>query len=209
MTQKDADKLARELYSLYADYRLIVLKRFRGKIPEFVLRDSFDTALIKVVNGKTEKPRSKLMYIMVREVYKALNERAAFKRYVIEGERHFDHLDYKKLDKRFINYLTPIQRKIWEFRIKGVAPKDMGNFRSTDCINVITWQIMRKYKKWKRNIELFDEDFVESLSPKVREVMRLYLQGYSQAAISKLLNKSTITIGSAIFKARHMRLNDR
>lgn len=196
------------------EYRLMIYKALRKKFPKCpnqTMEDAYSEAVLKMLSRHHEVEEGKVFETLVTTTYDELSkyysEAKKFQRYVIEGKRHHDQLNYKKLHPYFINSLTISQRKIYEQRLKKTPPRNMNVGMTKNCINVQTWLILQKYKKWlrKRKREAITDYELNHVVPQSkRRIMELYLQGYSPTTIAGMTSRDNVTISSIIYGAKRL-----
>lgn len=171
------------------------------------IEDAYSITSVKLLKNHKKLHEGDIFHASIKETFDALgrafNESWKFNRYVVEGRRHYDSIDFNKLDPRFRNSLTPIQQKVFEERCTGV--KGYSKTKSKCYVVTTAFYIIRKYRKWIVRVKGVTQDKIDKLSRKnFREVMTLVNQGYSNIEIGKRMNMSLGHVSVAICLSRRL-----
>lgn len=185
-----------QLSDLILKNRLLVFSVIKTKkhVQTEVLEDAFSIATLKILeqqqNIKIENITAELLRLTYKEIGKEYKQQQEAQKYLLQGSRHHDKLDWNKLDKRIINRLTPRQKTIYKYRCKRIPPSKMPVQYSTQNISRISYLIIKKYKKFLLTTQSIRKEDVDKLPLYLQPTFLLYLQGYTHDAIATKLNKS-------------------
>ncbi len=201
----------KQLADNIAQNRLLVFSLIKQKKPGLsieTLEDAYSTASLKLLQqNKTNNTQIddlvlELICLTYKEIGELYKETYNLKKYVLEGQRHYDKIDYNKLDPRFKHRLTPRQKIVFELRCKHIPPRNMQIPYTTQNINQISYAIIYNYRNFMRSMQHLTLFKIKKLPKARQEIMLLYYKGYKPITIATMLQKTPGYIRAVICKAK-------
>lgn len=193
-------------------YKLMVCSSIRKRFPhcpQDTLDDCYQDAILLLLKRANDIPDDKIYeelvvytYDIMGKYYKGVKE---FTKYVVDGAPVPDTIRFKHFNPYFINSLTYAQKKIYLLRKKGLAPRQMHIGITSNCINVQSWTISKKYKEWmlRRKKEGITLEGISKLPQRIQRIMTLYYEGYQPKVIARMVDRPNVVISSIIFRGKH------
>lgn len=192
--------------------RLLVFSLIKQKKPGLsleTLEDAYSTASLKLLQqNKTRQNITinnlvlDLICLTYKEIGEFFKDVESLRKYVLEGQRHYDKINYNKLDPRFKNRLTPRQKIIFNLRCKHIPPSKMQTCYSTQNINQISYSIIYKYRKFMLAMQPLKLRKIKKLTGASKEIMLLYYNGFKPSTIAGMLEKNSGYVRTVICYTR-------
>lgn len=202
----------KQLSNVIDKNRLLVFSIIKSKkqIPIEVLEDSYSAATLEILQQHEKITIKNLTLELLRLTYKEIGvyyrQKNDTERFLVKDLRHYDKIDYNKLDKRIFNRLTPRQKIIFKYRCLHFTPSQMPVKYSKQNINQISYAILQKYKKFMQTMQEIKKEDIKKLTKSKRKILQLYYKGHTATTISQKLNltqgyvKTTICIAKQTIK---------
>lgn len=196
-----------EIANVLVKYRPFIyskLKQQYPSLPGHVVEDVFSESVLNILTTSDQVEDGKIVYTFLgyayQEIFKVLKDRREFQVKVVQKRRHQNPIDFKDMDVRFSKFLTPLQRQLYDYRVKGVRVKDIRKEtgKTINCVNVETFLIVKKYVKWKKRMEAYKIVNESSLCPYVRSILHDLSEGMTVSEIADKRHYRVMSVRSAM-----------